>query len=113
MLYVDFEAGNKQYKLRLNTRSIIELEKRLGCNPLGILNENALPKIEQLVAVLHASLQQYQHNITMNDAYDIFDAYLEAEENDINKFLFVIIDIYQNAGLIDKSLDIKATTEKN
>ncbi len=33
MKYVDFEAGNKSYKLRLNTRNIVDLEKQLVCNP--------------------------------------------------------------------------------
>ena len=29
MVYVDFTAGNKDYKLRLNTRNTIALEKNL------------------------------------------------------------------------------------
>ena len=46
MLYYDFEAGNKAYKLRLNTRNIVGLEKVLGCNPLGIFgNGETLPTI--------------------------------------------------------------------
>ena len=36
MMYVDFAAGNKNYKLRLNTRNLVMLEKQLGCNPLAI-----------------------------------------------------------------------------
>ena len=36
MVYVDFRAGNKDYKLRLNTRNTVALEKALGCNPLAI-----------------------------------------------------------------------------
>ena len=33
MNFIDFVVGNKTYKLRLNTRSIVLLEKQLGCNP--------------------------------------------------------------------------------
>ena len=73
MNYVEFEAGNKAYKLRLNTRNIIALEKKLGGNPLSIFgNGDKLPTVEELVAVLWASLQQYNHGITVNDSYDIF-----------------------------------------
>ena len=36
MMYVDFTAGNKEYKLRLTTRDVVALEKQLGCNPLMI-----------------------------------------------------------------------------
>lgn len=35
-MYVDFSAGGKEYKLRLNTRNIVSLEKALGMNPLAI-----------------------------------------------------------------------------
>lgn len=99
MMYYDFEAGNKAYKLRLNTRALVELEKRIGCNPLNILGDT-LPTVSEMVAVLHASLQQYQHGITLNDAYDILDAYLET--NTIENFVFVILEVYAASGLIDK-----------
>jgi hypothetical protein len=104
MMYVDFEAGNKSYKLRLNTRNTVALEKILGCNPLNIFDVNgeSLPAVTTMVAVLHASLQQYQHGISMNDAYDIFDAYLE--EHSIDEFVFVILDIYRESGLIPKEV---------
>ena len=60
MMYFNFEAGNKEYKLRLNTRNLIELEKRIGCNPLSIFGDGeSLPTVSVMVAVLHASLQQY------------------------------------------------------
>lgn len=109
MLYVDFTAGNKDYKLRLNTRNIVMLEKQLGCNPLAIFgNGDTMPTITTMVQVLNASLQQYQHGITLNDAYDIFDAYLD-DNHAMTDFVPVIIEIYKVSGLI-KSEDI---SEKN
>ena len=111
MMYFDFNAGNKTYKLRLNTRALIELEKRIGCNPLSIFNDtDKLPTISTMVAILHSSLQQYQHSITINDAYDIFDEYL-ADGNTMTDFVWVILDIYKASGLIDK--DIKVDEGKN
>lgn len=111
MLYYDFEAGNKAYKLRINTRNVIQLEKALGCNPLGVFgNGEELPTVTTMVIVLHASLQQYQHNISMEDAYNIFDEYL-ADGNNVTDFVKVILEIYQVSGLIPKVEDIE--TEKN
>lgn len=109
MLYYDFEAGNKAYKLRLNTRNIVGLEKVLGCNPLGIFgNGETLPTISQMVAVLHASLQAFHHGISLNDAYDIFDAYLE-DGHATTDFIPVILEIYKVSGIIARE-DI---SEKN
>lgn len=108
MMYVDFSAGNKDYKLRLNTRNIVALEKQLGCNPLSIFgNGDTLPTITTMVYVLYASLQALHHGITLNDAYDIFDSYLE--EHDMTEFLPVIVDVFKVSGLIKD----KAEDEKN
>ena len=100
MLYFDFEAGNKAYKLRLNTRNIVTLEKALGCNPLGIFGDgDTIPTITKMVQILHASLQQYEHNITLDKAYDIFDDYL-ADGHSATDFIPVILDIYKVSGII-------------
>ena len=111
MLYYDFEAGNKQYKLRINTRSVVQLEKVLGCNPLGIFGDGeTLPTITVMVTVLHAALQQYHHGITLNDAFDIFDKYLE-DGNNATDFVTVILEVYKVSGLIPKVDETE--TEKN
>jgi len=50
MMYYDFEAGNSAYKLRLNTRNIIALEKALGCAPLGIFGKgDRIPTTTEMV----------------------------------------------------------------
>ena len=109
MLYYDFEAGNKAYKLRLNTRNIVGLEKVLGCNPLGIFGSGeTLPTVSQMVAILHASLQAFHHGISLNDAYDIFDAYLE-DGHATTDFIPVILELYKVSGIIARE-DI---SEKN
>lgn len=110
MMYVDFEAGNKAYKLRLNTRSIVSLEKQLGCNPIAIFGDGStLPTVESMVYVLYAALQPLNHGITLNDAFDIFDAYLE-DGNSIVEFATLLLEIYKVSGIIKPEAEEK---EKN
>lgn len=104
MLYYEFEAGNKNYKLRLNTRNIITLEKLLGTSPLAIFNGD-IPTLTSMASILYCSLQQYHHGISLDDAYDIFDIYLE--DHTLPEFLSVITEVYKVSGLI------KTNTEKN
>ena len=100
MMYIDFVAGNKEYKLRLTTGATVALEKQLGCNPISIFgNGDTIPTITTMVKVLHASLQAYQHNITMEDAYNIFDEWLN-EGHVMTDFLTVIVDIFKASGLM-------------
>lgn len=108
MMYVDFTAGNKTYKLRLSTRNTVMLEKQLGCNPLAIFGDgNQIPTITTMVNVLYASLVQYNHSISLNDAYDIFDEWL-ADGNSATDFIQILLEIYKVSGLIKME-----ETEKN
>jgi hypothetical protein len=51
MLYYDFIVGEETYKLRLSTRSIMALEKKIGMNPLMIfgLNGDNIPTVSTMV----------------------------------------------------------------
>lgn len=111
MMYVDFSAGGKDYKLRLSTRNVVALEKQLGCHPLAIFGDGeSMPTVTAMVAVLNASLQQLNHGITLNDTYDIYDAYL-ADGHNGAEFIRVILDVYKVSGLIPD--DKKEDSEKN
>ena len=110
MMYYDFKAGNREYKLRLNTRNIVSLEKQLGCNPLMIFGADgeSIPTVSAMVVILHASLQTYEHGITVDKAYEIFDDYLE-DGNSTVDFVNVIMEIYKASGIIK----IASDSEKN
>lgn len=100
MLFTDFSAGGKDYKLRLSTRAVVELEKKLGCNPLGIFkDENTIPPVTTMVNILHAALLQMHHGVTLAGAMDIFDEWL-ADGHTVTEFFPVIIDIYKCSGII-------------
>ena len=107
MLYVDFETSKGTYKLRLNTRNVVVLERQLGMNPLSIFGDGTtIPTVTTMVTILHVSLQQYQHGITLNDAYDIFDEYLE-DGHTVTDFLTVILEIYKVSGIIANDTEPK------
>lgn len=112
MMYTDFEVGNKTYKLRLNTRNTITLEKQLGCNPLAIfgLDGAQIPTVENMVYILYASLIQYNHGITLGDTYTIFDEWLD-EGHVITDFIPIILEIYKVSGIINT--EAQSEEEKN
>lgn len=99
MNYYELNVEDKTYKLRLTTRNIVALEKAIGKNPLGIFTgENEIPTITEMVSILFYSLLPYQHNIGMNEAYDIFDNYML--NNSAADFIAVILEIYKASGII-------------
>ena len=109
MLYVDFHAGDKDYKLRLNTRSIAVLEKQIGFNPLGLFRANGtLPTVTEMVSVLYCSMLQLNHGVSLDDAYDIFETWLNEDDHVATDFLDILVEIYEVSGLLKKG-----STKKN
>lgn len=107
MLFYEFKAGGNTYKLRLNTRNIVSLEKALGGNPLSIFGKgDRIPTITEMVTVLHQSAQQFEHQVDMDAAYDIFDKYVE-EGHAMTDFITVIVEIYKVSGIIKEDAKLK------
>ena len=105
-MYFEFEAGNKAYKLRLTTRSIIALESKIGCNPMMIFGNggNRVPTITEMLHILHNSLTNFQHGITFEGATKIFDEWLE-DGHTHTDFIAIIISIYKASGIIPNADD--------
>lgn len=105
MNYIEFIVGDKEYKLRLSTRAVIALEKKLGGNPLKIFTDlkskQDVPTTESMMLVFHAALQAFHKEISLDMAYDIFDEWLN-EEHYSAEFLAIIVDLYKVSGLIQK-----------
>ena len=96
MLYKELKIGDKELKLRLSTRDCVALEKKLGRNPLDDLMAVEQGKLPTVV-VLHASLQKYQSNYSLENVYDLYDEYIE-EGNTLTDMLSVITDVFKVSG---------------
>lgn len=106
MMYLEFVVKDDTYKLRLTTRNVIALERKYGCSPLALFEDEQVPKVDVLADILHASLQTYQHGISINDAYDILDKWLE-EGNNITDFIYIVLELFQVSGIIPKNINVK------
>lgn len=103
-MFTEFKAGNRNYQLRLTTQGTISLEKKLGYNPLQMfmgIDEDVLPKLGDMLTVLHTMLQPYNHGITFEDTCDIYDDYI-ADGHTAWDLVPVIIEVFQGAGFLPK-----------
>lgn len=102
MLYTIWKVGEEEYKIRLAARNAVELEERLGRHPLEVLLElqdSSLPKVKDTCLILHAGLQKFNHGITLDKVYDLYDNYIE-EGKSISELLELIIEVFKTAGFI-------------
>jgi hypothetical protein len=111
-MYFDFEAGNKAYKLRLTTKAVMALESKIGCNPMMIFGAggNRIPTVTEMIHILHNSLTHFNHGITVNDAMNIFDAWLD-EGHTPTDFIAVIVEVYKASGIIPNTQEAEDVAE--
>jgi hypothetical protein len=113
MLYTTITIKNRDYKARITAKACVDLEKKLGTNPLNIFigmaqsDELKLPSLNEILIIIHASLQAYEHKITMDDVYELYDNFIE-EGHTYTDLMPIIFDIYKVSGLIPEEVEFEA-----
>ncbi|MGM9937491.1 MAG: DUF6096 family protein, partial [Candidatus Ornithomonoglobus sp.] len=105
MLYTTLKIGEKDYKLRMSSAKVVEVEKEIKKNPLDILidaQKGILPLMSDTIAIFWGALTYYQHGINREAVYDIYDEYI-AEGHTYTDFIqSVLLDIFITAGYFKK-----------
>lgn len=98
---------NKEVELRLNVRQSIALEKALKVNPLNILmgvEDGKLPSLTDMLTIIHYGIRGCDDKATLNDVYDLYDEYIQADNSQI-ELMNVIITLFKDSGYIGKEGD--------
>lgn len=107
MLYTTFTVGGIDYKLRLTAKACVDLEKKLGSSPLNVFatiaSDGTMPELGNMIAILHASLQPLQHKITLDEAYAIYDNYVD-EGNTLMDLVPVILEVFKVSGFFKEEV---------
>lgn len=102
MRYTEFKVGDKEYKLRLAANEMVSIEKKIGGNVLDIfMRKEQIPTMEELLLVLHGSLQKFQHGMTLADVYEIYDRYVD-EGGTFESLIEKVIDVFEVSGFFKK-----------
>lgn len=104
-MYYELQIGGITYKLRLTTKNSVALEKALGYNPIMLLmdiDSGKMPKLGDMILVLHYMLQSLEHGITLEKTYDLYDRFI-ADGNGMFDLLPVFVEVFQNSGYLTTS----------
>lgn len=117
MLYTTITIKDKDYKARLNAKACVELEKKLGTNPLNIFTKMMgagdtinLPPLGDVITILWASLQAYEHGMSMDKVYELYDDFIGEGHNQMD-MIPIIVDIFKVSGLLPE--EVEDNTIKN
>ncbi len=95
---------NETYNLRLTTKGCVNIENRIGQNPLNVFvqaSENKMPKMTDLMVILHECLSTCNHGIKIDDVFKIYDKYCE-EGGDFLSLIELLVGVFEDAGFMPK-----------
>ena len=101
-MFSELNFGNESYKLRLTTKSSIALERALGYNPIELLlaiDAGKMPKLGDMLIILHSMLQALHHGITLDKTYEIFDRYV-ADGHGMLDLIPIYVEVFQQSGYL-------------
>lgn len=104
MLYTTLKMGNEELKLRLGSRDSINLERKLGTNPLNIfmeLSEGGLPRLEPMITILHAASQKYQHGLTEDKFFDLYDDFVD-NGGSLTQLIPAVLEVFKVSGFFNE-----------
>lgn len=114
-MYTELIINGESYKLRLTTKNSIALEKALGYNPIAMLmdiDNGTMPKLGDVLIMLHSMLQCFHHGINMDKVYDLFDKYV-AEGHGMFDLIPVFVEVFQESGYLATSKGTEEEDGKN
>ena len=116
MLYTTITIGGIDYKARLNAKACVELEKKLGTNPLNVYSkiatDGSLPDLGTMIIILQASLSTLNHGITLDKAYELYDTFIE-DGNTMMDLVPIIFEVFKVSGLFKEEEDTIEKKKKN
>ena len=106
-MFTIITINGQEYKLRLRTIDVIQLEKKLGHNLMDMfmgIQDEKLPQLRELLAVVHASMAAYNHGISEVMFYNLYDSYIE-EGHTMFDLVPIVLELLQNGGVIPKEVE--------
>ena len=90
-------VGESEYKLKLSVEAIVNLEDKINCNLLNILNDG-MPSLKNMKVIIHAALLKYNHGIKLENVNEILTKYFENGGSQIELLKDVIMPIFAVSG---------------
>lgn len=115
--------NGKDYNCMLKIKTCIQLEKKLGTNPLNVLqalDKGLIPDFEILGTIFHYCLIDMNHGLSMDDSLELFSQYMQenndSENGGMASVILLFSKVFQDAGFISSTVnldELEEDTEKN
>ena len=95
------------YNCVLKIKTCVQLEKKLGTNPLNVLfamQNGLLPDMEAISTIFHYCLIDMNHGIDEDTAYELLGQFMQennkGEEGGLGAVINFIAEVFQDSGFL-------------
>lgn len=101
-----WEVGGKEYKLKLNTATITQLEAKYKTNLMNIMGtgEGGMPALTVMLDIAQNAMKDWQHGVSKSMAADLFDKYLAEGGSQLQFYTSVYMNIFAVSGFFSTTL---------
>ena len=110
--------NGKDYNCMLKIKTCIQLEKKLGTNPLNVLqalDRGLIPDFEILGTIFHYCLIDMNHGLSMDDSLELFSQYMQenndSENGGMASVILLFSKVFQDAGFISSTVNLDELEE--
>jgi hypothetical protein len=98
-----WNVGGMEYKLKLTTAVICQLEDKFKCNLLNILsNSGGVPPLAVMLSITQGAMKTWEHGIKYADIQGMFDKYCEEGGTQLSFMADVLMPIYSVSGFFSE-----------
>lgn len=99
-----WEVGEEEFKLKLKTSTLCDLEEKLGTSLMNVLGvNNGMPSLKVMLIITHYAMKDYRANTKFKDVQDMFDKYIDEGGSQLEFFTKVVMDIYKVSGFFTEA----------
>lgn len=96
--YAIWEVNETEYKLKLKTATIAQLEEKLGRSLVAVFGTDGMPPLSIMLTIVHGAMKDWNSNLKRKDVDDLFDQYLDEGGSQLEFYATTFMDIYKVSG---------------
>lgn len=96
--YVLWTVNGDEYKLKLSSGAITQLERRFNKSLLDAVLDDGIPTVSVMITLLQAAMQKFHHGIKSYTVETIYDNYIDAGGTQITLLTETIYPLMYDAG---------------
>lgn len=105
MNFAYWKVGECNYRLKLKTKSIENLENRYRTNLVNLMgSESGMPPLKTMLEITHEAMKEWYHGIKYENVVALFDRYINEGGSQLSFYTNVFIGIYIASVFFSKAM---------